>query len=127
VFICGGVKYDLGPALLKERLHLPAISDVGDMAAQGGFSRALRKLAIEVKHSSLVLVNTDQNAWFVFKNLAAKFRADGSSRASYQHGTVMDRPPDRFQINGNGVPSQQIFDIHIAEIADANPLRDNVP
>src|SRR5579872_3601017 len=127
VFICGGVKYDLGPALLKDRLHLPAISNIGDMTSQDGFSGALRQFAIEIKHSSLVLVNTDQNAWFVFKNLAAKFRADGSSRASYQHGTVMDCPPDRFQVDGDRVPAQQILDIYIAEVTDAHSLCDDVP
>ena len=68
----------------------------------------------------LVNVKNNQLSGFGAGNLAAQFTADASAAAGDQHGLAGDIADDLFQINLNGLTSQQVLGIYIAQLADAD-------
>ncbi len=52
-------------------------------------------------------------------DLAAQLGADGAARAGHQHAPAADQRGDLLRVGMHRLAAQQVFDLHVAQLADA--------
>src|ERR1700751_2307297 len=127
MFVICGVEDGFRPALLEYMRQTFAISYVGNMASTLRPAPVGKKSAIEIKHPGFALVNTGQDRGFVFKDLSAKFSADGAGSSCHEHSPSVNCGSDGCEIDLHGIPPQQIIHVDVAEMANAGWLCNDVP
>ena len=98
----------------------PPVPDGADAHVQRQLRVLPAQLHLDVVGVVLVDVEDHQPPGLVPGDLAAQLAADGPAAAGDQHRFVVDIAADLPQVHPDGVPAQQVLQLHPAELADGD-------
>lgn len=105
---------------VQQIVHPSPVPDGTDAHVQRQLRVLPAQLHLDVVGVVFVDVEDHQPPGLVPGDLAAQLAADGPAAAGDQHRFVVDIAADLPQVHPDGVPAQQVLQLHPAELADGD-------
>ena len=123
----GGVEHHIGFVGIKQQFQPSGVPDGADLHAEGQVPAVLvQQLLLDVIGIVFVNIKNDQPLGTVLDDLAAQFTADGAAATGDQHGASGQQAVHSGIIQMNGVPAQQILDLHLPQLGADRLLVDQL-
>ena len=121
-----GMEYHIRSVLLECRFDGSAVADVGEQVCPFQIWKRTLQFEVDRVEIELAAIQNDQAGRLELCDLAAELGADRAAAAGNQHRLARQFLPDRSPIQLDGFPPQQVLDLHIAHLLDADLSRDQV-
>jgi hypothetical protein len=112
------------PDVRKHLIDAARIGDVGDHGFERNFIS--RKLVGDVEQAVLVAIDEHQPHRSSPDDLPAQLGADRAACASDEHAFVGEELDDWRVVEAHRIPSEQVFDLQLADLLDVDALADQI-
>ena len=105
---------DIRPVQLKDLFHPGRITHRADQYLHIQMRIFLFQLLLYLINSVFINIKNDQTFGIVLGDLSAQLASDGAAASCHQHRLATDIADDLIHIHLNGIPPQQILNLHLS-------------
>ena len=118
------VEHHLGVVQAEQLVHLLPVPHRCDLHHKVQLApESVEQLLLQIIDRIFRNVHRNQLSGPTFRDLTAQLRADGAAAASHQHRLALQEGPDAGLVQLDGVPAQQVLDLHLADVGGHDGAR----
>ena len=110
------VEHELGAPGLKGLLEAVGVPDVTQLNLQDQFWKLTPKAPLNVPEAVFTPAQKDQARGIELGHLSGQLAADGASCPGDEHDRILQGLVDRVQVEGDGIPPEQVLDGDVAKL-----------
>ena len=116
------MKNDLRAMAQQQTLQAFGIADIRNEGHKRGSTTASLEHHLDVVDAVLPMAQQEQLLGATRQDLTAQLGANRTSRASHQDDCTGQQPVDGFEVSLHGLASKQVLNLHLADLADAHKV-----
>ena len=125
MLVGGGVEHDLGAMAFEQGAQLDLVADVQQAGREVGEVPFGLELVLDLEEVALGVVDQNEPPWAHGGQLPAELAADRTAGAGH-HDDLAGDVADAVVVDRHLVPAEDVFDLHLAELADGHRALDEL-